>query len=132
MRGTVRGTTYGYSLWEFEVYGSSTTATSAAAPGLKPVPASEEENTLPEENVLISPNPASSRNLTIRIYSDKVEDAIVSVLTHSSQPVATVRKTLAKGLNVIPIKTGITANGLYFISVRQGNKQLVKKVIIQN
>ena len=32
MYGTARATAYGYSLWEFQVYGSSSTSTSTAAP----------------------------------------------------------------------------------------------------
>jgi mannan endo-1,4-beta-mannosidase len=128
MRGTARGTTYGYSLWEFEVYGTSAAGLST----LKQDPVEETDETIPEENVLVSPNPTSSGNIMVRIYSDKRENATLTLLTNSSQPVASVRKTLAKGLNVVSIPARHAANGLYYISVRQGNKQLTRKVIIQN
>jgi mannan endo-1,4-beta-mannosidase len=128
MRGTVRGTQYGYSLWEFEVYGTS--AAVAVAP--KKLPAEEMNDKIPEGNVLVSPNPTSSGNIVVRIYSDKVEDATLTLLSDLSQPVTSVSKTLTKGLNVISIPARQAASGVYFISVRQGNKQLVRKVVIQN
>jgi hypothetical protein len=128
MRGTVRGTTYGYSLWEFEVYG-------AAAPGSvakKPVAAEELSTNIPESYVLVSPNPASLKNISVRIYSDLPENATVTLLTEQSQRVATINKTLARGWNVISIPARHTPNGLYFINVQQGNKRLTRKVVIQD
>jgi hypothetical protein len=60
-----------------------------------------------------------------------VEEATLTLLTDLSQPMATTSKTLAKGMNVISIPAQNAANGLYFIVVQQGNKKLVRKVIIQ-
>ena len=128
MRGTVRGTTYGYSLWEFEVYGSAAAVLTAK----KPAAAEKTGATIPESYVLVSPNPASLSNITVRIYSDAREDATVTLLTDQSQQVATVNKTLAKGWNVISIPSRYASNGLYFVSVRQGNKRLRRKVIIRD
>jgi hypothetical protein len=124
MRGTVRGTTYGYSLWEFEVYGT-------AAAGLVAQKKVAAEEMIPEGNVLVSPNPTSSGNIIVRIYSEQPEEATLTLMTDLSQPVSTVRKTLVRGLNVISVPARGAANGLYFILVRQGDKQLVRKVIIQ-
>ena len=127
MRGTVRGTTYGYSLWEFEVYGTA----AAASLAVNKAAAKELEEKIPEGNVLVSPNPTSSGNIIVRIYSEKAEEATLTLLTELSQPMSTVRKSLVKGLNVISIPARDAANGLYFISVQQGEKQLTRKVVIQ-
>ncbi|MEO5562934.1 MAG: discoidin domain-containing protein [Chitinophagaceae bacterium] len=132
MRGTVRGTTYGYSLWEFEVYGTAAAASAVNSSALKSITVEEIDETIPGENVFVSPNPTSSKNISVNIYSEKCEDVTLTLMTHSLQPVVSVRKTLAKGLNKISIPAHYAANGLYFISVRQGNKQVVKKVVIQN
>lgn len=128
MRGTVRGTTYGYSLWEFEVYGSAAAALTAK----KPAAAAKTGAVIPESYVLVSPNPASLSNITVRIYSEKNEDATVTLLSDQSQQVAAINKKLAKGWNIISIPGRFAANGLYFVNVRQGNKRLVRKVIIQD
>jgi mannan endo-1,4-beta-mannosidase len=128
MRGTVRGTTYGYSLWEFEVYGTAAAGSSAR----KTVSAGEIDESIPEGNMLVSPNPTTSNNIIVRIFSDKRQDATLTLLNHLSQPVSSVRKTLAKGWNVISVPGPHAANGLYYISVRHGNKRGVRKLVIQN
>jgi hypothetical protein len=123
--GTSRGTSWGYSLWELEVYGTSPTAKSANL-----ITANEEG--LIKEETAIYPNPVTSGELQVRITADKDEEATLVLLNAESQPVVQVRSKLTKGPNNVTLPVGKLSNGMYFLQVRRDGKQAVKKVIIEN
>jgi hypothetical protein len=121
--GTSRGTSWGYSLWELEVYGTSSTAKSANL-----ITANEE---VLKGETDVYPNPVTSGDLQVRITADKDEEATLVLLNAESQPVVQIRSKLTKGLNNVTLPVGKLSNGMYFLQVRQGSKQTVKKVIIE-
>jgi O-glycosyl hydrolase len=106
---------------------AGTSAAKSAAPKL---------TTLSTENVksnavFLYPNPLRSGKLTVGIYSDKREEAVLTLLDATSQPVLEMKRSLVKGNNVFSVAVEGASNGLYFLRIRQGNVQIMKKVIVQ-
>jgi glucuronoarabinoxylan endo-1,4-beta-xylanase len=96
---------------------------------VKPMTLTAMEETITDKTVSVYPNPARS-TVTVGIVSDKQEDAVVTLLTSSSQPVMEVKRTLVKGYNTVSLSVSERASGLYFVRVTQGSKQTFKKVLI--
>lgn len=111
-----RATVYGYSLWEFEVYG--TILKSAA------VETSKKEVADAEDLINIYPNPTSDQ-FTISGVNNQGTVAITDVSGHLVQQTvieAGVEKT---------IRTENWTKGMYFIILDSNNKKTVKKLIVK-
>jgi beta-glucanase (GH16 family) len=107
--GTARGTVYGYSIYELEVYGTSA--------------GREAEEVVNNDNNAVSfyPNPAQDI-----IYLDGVEDGTeVSIITLTGSE-SLQRRVMNKSVDVSPLQPGA-----YILHVRNGaasiNKKLIKK-----
>jgi hypothetical protein len=124
MYGTSRGTTYGYSLWEFEVYGNASAARSASL-------TENSERFSLEENATVFPNPARGGLVEVSIIAPEKQNITLTLLSGSSQPVKTFNRTLVKGVNRLSLPVGNAADGLYFLMIRRDGEQVVKKVFIK-
>jgi beta-glucanase (GH16 family) len=106
--GTARGTVYGYSIYELEVYGS--VAARLAVEELKGSDAN---------SISFYPNPADDV-----IYIDGVEDGTpVSIITLTGSE-SLQRKVMNKSVDVSPLQPGA-----YFLHVRKGSTSVMKKLI---
>jgi mannan endo-1,4-beta-mannosidase len=124
--GTQRfNTGWGYSLWEIEVYGTSSAARAAAQ---EPVTMEEEE--IKEESATVYPNPVQSGMLEVYIVSKKKQQATLTLKSGSGQSVAEYKKDLIKGYNHLSLPLKQTAEGMYFLVIRKDGKQTTHKVII--
>jgi len=124
MYGTVRGTTYGYSLWELEVYGNASAARSAFQ-------AVSYDVLSLDESATIFPNPAKNGVVEVSILSPSTKNITLTLLSGSSQPVRAFNRTIVKGVNRISLPVGNAADGLYFLMIKRDDEQVVKKVLIK-
>lgn len=83
-----------------------------------------------DKEVVIYPNPTSSGKFTVQVYAERNEEAVLTLLGASSQPVFEMKRTLSKGYNTIEMPAQ-SASGLYFLKIIQGGRQLMKKVVVQ-
>jgi hypothetical protein len=115
MYGYARGTNYGYSIYELEVYGTSAGR----------IADTEVKNILAES---IYPNPA--KNFTQIDFSDVDlnKEVEVNILDQNQS----VRKKLVKKQNEtsLLIDTEDLSNGFYFIAMKNGSTLKVKKLIV--
>jgi hypothetical protein len=93
-----------------------------------PLAGSEE---VKNDAVVIYPNPLRSGKLTVQLSAEKHEEAVFTLLNNLSQPVIEVKRALAKGNNIISVPVDGVTGGLYFLRIRQGDKQTLKKVMIE-
>lgn len=125
--GTQRfNTGWGYSLWEIEVYG-----TAAAARGVLEEPITQDQE-IKEESAAVYPNPVQNGLLELHIVSRNNQQATITLMTSSAQPVAEFSRNLVKGYNHLSLPLNHTTEGMYFLSIRKDGKQTVRKVIIKN
>jgi hypothetical protein len=103
----------------------------STAKSMTPVPAVAEAEVEKSDAVFLYPNPLQSDNLTIGIHADKREDAVLTLLNSNSQPVLEVKRSLVIGYNVLSMPVQGASNGVYFLKIRQGSVQTMKKVIVQ-
>ena len=89
------------------------------------------ENTF-ENKILIFPNPAN-RLLTVSFEPLNNENVIVELMSSTGQIVYSkiVENTAFEKCN-LKIKTSDFSNGLYFLVIQNGNKQLTRKLVIEN
>jgi glucuronoarabinoxylan endo-1,4-beta-xylanase len=110
--------------------GGTPLATSAAR-SVAPVTPALSADAVESDRVFLYPNPLRSDKLTIGIHSDKKEDAVLTLLNATSQPVFELNRPLLKGYNVFTVPVQGASNGLYFLKITHGNVQTIKKVIVQ-
>lgn len=106
LTGTARNMNYGYSIWEFKIFGTISTTTSF-------LPAS------PKNEVTVYPNPATDR---ISISGEVSE---VSLYSLQGQLVRTIRNqnsldvsTFAKGLYLVKVKNKLGINSTSKLEIR--------------
>jgi hypothetical protein len=109
MHGKTRATTYGFSLWEFEVYDDVTTS-AGEGPGIL---------------IYVYPNPARTA-ITISVPAAEVNKQIVIYNTVGK---TLLHQTLKSTDTIIDISN--LPRGFYMISIQQGNRKLLKKIMIE-
>jgi chitinase len=107
--GTARGTTYGYSLYEFEVYGTATTLAAT------------------EARVEFYPNPAKE-SLTIGVKNATGQSKVSIVSTATGAPVYTTTVQTGETLNV---NTSTWPKGIYIINLETGNEKKQERIVIE-
>jgi hypothetical protein len=119
MYGTTRGTTYGYSLWEFEVYGDS-------GSGLAAVPFQ-----VPENNRAIILVPGSSTGTFYAKFNlDKKQDVRLNIYTISGRNLCGLGWTGVKNETKI-ITLGPLLPGVYFYTADIAGANIVKKLVVK-
>ncbi|MES2284907.1 MAG: T9SS type A sorting domain-containing protein [Bacteroidota bacterium] len=87
------------------------------------------ENTI-ENEMLISPNPANTA-LTISFELSNNDNIVIELISGTGQIVySQIVENSALGKYNLEIKTDDLANGIYFIVIQNGSKQLNSKIII--
>ncbi|MBC7450521.1 MAG: discoidin domain-containing protein, partial [Cytophagales bacterium] len=114
--GTVRGTGYGYSIFELEVYGTSPASVASAPAGST-------------ESISAYPNPAQDQ-VSVSFTSETAiaETAELVVFDQFSQPLATYTK--ASGADVVHINTSSLQPGAYLIKINSNGNYSVKRILI--
>jgi hypothetical protein len=112
MNGKLRGTGYGYSLWEFEVYGSLASARASII----------EEPTVPETKIQLSPNPTVSTITVSGIVSFPATITIYSVTNQVYNRSFNEREELVIDVEDLP-------KGLYFVRVKTNRSETLEKII---
>jgi hypothetical protein len=107
--GTVRGTTYGYSLYEFEVYGTAATLATSAA------------------SVEFFPNPAKE-NLTVTVKNATGTAKVSVISTATGAPVYTSTVDREQALN---INTSTWPKGIYIINLETGTEKKQERIVIE-
>jgi hypothetical protein len=97
--------------------------------GNPPAPFNIEQET-DDTGVTVYPNPTRSDFLNIDIYSDRMLEANVTLITTSSLQIAGASKTLAEGNNTIQIPIKNASGGIHMVVIRKGNERIVRKVMI--
>lgn len=116
MHGTARNTSYGYSIFEFEVYGSTLKSTSLNDINIKP----EKENF----KTILSPNPVKSLlNLTLDSSKDY---ETVEILGLSG--VQYLKRKILTGENEVQLEVSNLVPGIYFIKINSTNNSEVYKI----
>jgi chitodextrinase len=121
MNGTHRGTQYAYSLYEFEVYGSS---------GLRAMnPAGTPVNGIPALSLTVFPNPSKGRS--VKALAEGYNNEAVAILVHdvTGRVVYRTAQTLGSTANIIELATGTLKKGTYILSVK-GKKNVQQQKFI--
>ena len=107
--GTARGTEYGYSLYEFEVYGTAATLATSAA------------------RVEFFPNPAKeSLTVSVKNATGKSKISVVSTATGAPVYTSTVEKEEALNIN-----TSTWPKGIYIINLETGTEKKQERIVIE-
>lgn len=114
--GTARTTVYGYSIYELEVYGTSTGAR-VGAPVTTAFTANHHADTT-EWNVTVSPNPVAGGEL--QLYSNQALQQMIIV--DLSGKVWSAHRGF-KASNAYTLDVRKLPRGLYFVQVYNGNQQ---------
>ncbi|MBC7450522.1 MAG: discoidin domain-containing protein [Cytophagales bacterium] len=113
--GTVRGTGYGYSIFELEVYGTS--------------PSPVATTVLTTESVNAFPNPAQDYvNVSFTSEAAIASTAELVVFDQFSQAIATYTK--ASGADVVHINTSSLQSGVYLIKINACGNYSTKRILI--
>jgi hypothetical protein len=113
MNGRIRGTGWGYSLWEFEVYGTLATAR-ASSP--------EETEVTTDAKIRISPNP-TVRGVTVSgVVSFPATITIYSVTHEVFNRSFSERDALIIDMENLP-------KGLYFIRIKTNQSETIEKIL---
>jgi endoglucanase len=116
--GTARGTEYGYSIYELQVYGTAATSITALKPGATTAAALS-----PELQLTVYPIPAKDHiNITIPEGNGKKSQVILSDINGK-----VYTKETAQG-NIHVLNLSNIPSGMYIVQVVQGNKKTVKKI----
>lgn len=121
MYGTVRGTEYGYSIYELEVYG-------IASPSIfsNPKPL---ENTDQSSCVKIVPNPAKNEaNIFIESKLDIL--ASIEVADATGKVIMYRRQEIVKGSNKVNLNVSEFAAGTYYVLVKINEEVITKKMVV--
>jgi hypothetical protein len=116
--GTARGSDYGYSIYELEVYGTSTTTDTRLATN-----AITDAAISPEQKIIVYPIPAED-HITVNIPDglNKKSQVIVSDINGKVIKVETYQgNTFVLNMSKVP-------GGIFIIQVTQGNKKFVKRI----
>lgn len=116
MQGVTRATPYGYSIWEFEVYGQSAAAKQTLAAASIPSKA----NPAIPFSVSVWPNPASNV-LTVQT-KDAPSKALLQVYNMSGR---LVYQTKANGNSQLQIDVSAWPKGMYIISVGDAKSKVI-------
>ncbi len=115
MYGLTRATQYGFSLWEFEVYGSTVKSE-----------LSNPENTSPV-NMDAYPNPATG-NLTVA-FKGITSQGILRIYNITGRIVYI--STITKDTNIIQPDVSKWAKGIYIISLKSEQGDIQKKIVVE-
>jgi hypothetical protein len=119
MYGTARNSTWGYSLWEWEVFGT-------------PAPVSNENNTLPEKLSLEQnyPNPFNPETV-ISFSLPEASHAMLTIHDMAGREVARlVNGTLASGRHEVSFNASHVSSGMYLYRLSSGGQTLTKKMAL--
>jgi hypothetical protein len=121
MYGYARGTTYGYSMWEFEVYGSSTGRLAA------------DEVSLAEHDDVLKcyPNPVIKQS-SIEVNMKKAGHANVALIGTLGNVHTIHQGWLEEGKHTFTIEADKFSSGVYNCLVQVNGGKAVKKILIQH
>ncbi len=87
------------------------------------------ENGLDTEGAIkVFPNPATE-GVAIQIAPESESNATIILTNLSGQTVMTETRWMSKSANIVKLDVSMIPNGLYFITVRQGNQLWTKKLM---
>ena len=116
--GTARGSDYGYSIYELEVYGTSATTGTRLATNV-----TTDAAVSMEQKIIVYPIPADDHitinipdglNIKSQVILSDINGKVVKVETYQGN-------TFVLRMNKVPA-------GIYIIQVTQGNKKMVKRI----
>jgi len=81
------------------------------------------------ENIRLFPNP-NNGNATLEIATSNSSDVVVSVMDVTGRVITKLNKELTNGINFLSINTEEYADGIYFVSVRNGNENNVVRMVV--
>jgi hypothetical protein len=125
MYGTVRKTGYGYSLWEFEVYGN-VPAPANQPPALAAVP----DQTILAGRTLLVTNSASDVDLPAQTLTFRLLDAPTNAAIDSSSGVFTWRPAIAQSPSTQTVAVVVSDNGAPNMSATQGFTATVMQPVV--
>jgi hypothetical protein len=114
MYGTVRNTVYGYSLWEFEVYG-----TAPAPANQPPVLTAIPNQTILAGRTLLVTNAASDADIPSQTLTFSLRTAPTNAAINSSSGVFTWRPAIAQSPSTQTVAVVVTDNGAPIMSATQ-------------
>ncbi|MEW6468343.1 MAG: T9SS type A sorting domain-containing protein [Bacteroidota bacterium] len=112
---TVRFATYGRGIWDFKI--------------TSPVSGLEEQQL--ENSLSVYPNPARE-NFTLSFDAVKGKAATISIYSADGRQVSMKTIKTEAGRNSIPVDCSLLADGVYFVSLRQGEIKITRKLIVNN
>ncbi len=110
--GTARGTTYGYSIYELEVYGTAAAQAAAATP-----------TGLTEARISVYPSPADD-HVTIQLPEAWKNEATVTVISATGKTF--ISKTIAEKESNLELSS--LPQGQYLIQVVHGQSKTVQRI----
>ncbi len=126
MYGTARATQYGYSLWEFEVYGTSgTAATATRTPTSGSAPTVTRTPTLGASNTPVGPTVTLTRTFTPAVGCGTTNIALNKTATSSSNENAGTTPNLAVDGNVTGTRWSSTASDPQWLQIDLGSTQSI-------
>jgi PKD repeat protein len=120
MSGTARGTSYGYSLFEFEVYGTKYDAINTSNQSIKF-----------DNKIKIYPNPASSE-VYIDLENAFNENELVHLSISDLQGRVLVHRELRSDRQIHLNLDNFAKNQPYFVKIKGDNRLIAKKLIIKD
>jgi hypothetical protein len=129
INATARGTAYGYSIFELEVYGT-------AAGSLLAKTASPETNTtinsgITALNAAANPNPAKE-NTVISLQLPEAGYTTLELFNNVGAKVQTIYNGhLEAGVRRLPVSTAALSAGVYYFTVVHNGKRIAKKLIVE-
>jgi len=78
----------------------------------------------------VFPNPATGSEVTVQVYSDKVQEAYFTLQNNLAQPVLRSHQTLHIGNNKLQLQTSRLSSGVYSLQLQKGKERLTKNIIV--
>jgi glucuronoarabinoxylan endo-1,4-beta-xylanase len=79
----------------------------------------------------VYPNPLTNDKLTLYMYSEEPINATIKLLNMDAATLLQQSVILQVGKNTLVIPSGKLSNGIYFIQMKKGNKEIIRKLVIQ-
>jgi photosystem II stability/assembly factor-like uncharacterized protein len=132
MLGTARGTQYGYSIYEFQVYGNPISSPSLARFANPEQPANlqkQQEQKPSIELVNVYPNPIKN-DVTIAFNNTEEQEVQIQITDLYGKKMLSFNKPAMRGMNIFEIQTQGLVDGIYIIGFYAGNDFVSKKKIV--
>jgi glucuronoarabinoxylan endo-1,4-beta-xylanase len=79
----------------------------------------------------VYPNPLTNDKLTLYMYSEEPINATIKLLNMDAATLLQQSVILQVGKNTLVIPSGKLSNGIYFIQMKKGNKEIIRKLVIK-